>query len=99
MLTFVATAMGNGDHHFSASFTAGELMVDVDSTDHPDVTDIQIESGRNRASAYPAAIVAGPYDGVTIAAPNPDFTATGPTIVFSVNFGKSCNFTMLLTIT
>ena len=35
---------------FAVSFTPGELMDDVSTVDHADVTDIQVESGRNRAS-------------------------------------------------
>ena len=50
MFAFVATAMGDGDHHFSASFTPGELMVDVSTVDHAGVTDIQVASGRNRTA-------------------------------------------------
>ena len=55
MFGFVVTAMGDGDHHFSASFTPGELMVDVSTVDHAGVTDIQVASGRDRATAYPEA--------------------------------------------
>ena len=55
MFAFVATVMGDGDFKFSASFTPGELMVDVSSIDHAGVTDIQVGSGRDRATAYPEA--------------------------------------------
>ena len=51
MFGFVVTAMGDGDE-FSATFTPGELMVDVSTTDHAGVTDIQVRSGR---VLYPAA--------------------------------------------
>ena len=79
MIAFVGTAMGDGDE-FSAAFTPGELMVDVSATDHAGFEDIQIESGRNRASTYPDSIDAGPFD----VSPG----TTGPAIVFAVNFGK-----------
>ena len=79
MIAFVGTAMGDGDQ-FSAAFTPGELMVDVSATDHAGFEDIQIESGRDRASIYPFPIAAGPFD-------TPVGT-DGPAIVFAVNFGK-----------
>ena len=78
MIAFVGTAMGDGDQ-FGVTFTPGELMVDVSTTDHAGFEDIQIESGRNRADDYPEAIAAGPFD---------DAVGTGPAIVFAVNFAR-----------
>ena len=49
MIAFVGTAMGDGDQ-FSASFTPGELMVDVSTIDHSGVEDIQVASGRSRGA-------------------------------------------------
>ena len=65
---------------FEAYMTPGELMEDVSTTDHPDIEDIQIKSGRDRGDAYPTGIVAGPFEG--------DATATGPALVFSISFDK-----------
>ena len=45
---------------FAVTFTPGELMDDVSTVDHADITDIQVESGRNRASVYPMAVPNGP---------------------------------------
>ena len=42
------------------TFTPGELMDDVSTVDHADITDIQVESGRHRASAYPTPVPNGP---------------------------------------
>ena len=33
---------------FAVTFTPGELMDDVSTVDHADITDIQVESGRDR---------------------------------------------------
>ena len=44
------------DGTFAVTFTPGELMDDVSTVDHADITDIQVESGRNRASEYPSPI-------------------------------------------
>ena len=55
MFAFVTTAMGNGDHHFSASLLPGELMVDVSTTDHAGIEDIQVRSHRDRAVGYAEA--------------------------------------------
>ena len=87
MIAFVGTAMGDGDQ-FGVTFTPGELMVDVSTTDHADIEDIQIESGRNRADPYPEEIAAGPFDGLqdTQRQNSPD--ATGPAIVFAINFAR-----------
>ena len=65
--------------HFGASLKAGELMNDVSTTDHKDIEDIQIESGRGRGSAYPTAIAAGPFDPTV---------GTGPAIIFSISFDR-----------
>ena len=80
---------------FEVTFTPGELMDDVSTVDHDDVTDIQVESGRNRASVYPTAVPNGPigtwYDinGTAVAgayaAPGVDAVA-GPVLSFSVDF-------------
>ena len=45
---------------FAVTFTPGELMDDVSTVDHADITDIQVESGRDRASAYPTPVPNGP---------------------------------------
>ena len=45
---------------FAATFTPGELMDDVSTVDHADITDIQVESGRDRASEYATAVPNGP---------------------------------------
>ena len=37
-------------HDFDVKITAGESMIDVDATDHSDIDDIQIATGRDRAS-------------------------------------------------
>ena len=39
---------------FAVTFTPGELMDDVSTVDHADITDIQVESGRDRGSVYPS---------------------------------------------
>ena len=62
------------DKAFEVSFTPGELMDDVSTTDHADITDIQVESGRNRTSVYPTAI--------------PAADAGGPTLSFSIDFDR-----------
>ena len=64
---------------FAVTFTPGELMDDVSTVDHADITDIQVESGRNRASAYPFPIPASPIDGTP---------GIGPTLSFSIDFAK-----------
>ena len=83
---------------FAVSFTPGELMDDVSTVDHADVTDIQVESGRNRASVYPMAVPNGPIgawydiDGAVVegdayevpTAPEP----VGPVLSFSIDFDK-----------
>ena len=83
--------------HFRSTFLPGELMDDVSTVDHADITDIQVESGRNRASAYPMAVPNGPigtwYDitGGEVAnayvAPAVGDVA-GPVLSFSVDFAK-----------
>ena len=59
---------------FGVSFTPGELMDDVSTTDHADITDIQVESGRDRASVYPT--------------PVPAVADGGPTLSFSIDFDR-----------
>ena len=82
MLAFVGTAVGDGDFKFSASFTPGELMVDVDTTDHPGVTDIQVKSGRMR-SQFTVADVFG-----TDAAGYPRSVDPALRLDFAIEFGK-----------
>ena len=62
---------------FAVTFTPGELMDDVSTVDHADITDIQVESGRTRASEYPLPIPAVAASGIT-----------GPTLSFSIDFAK-----------
>ena len=80
---------------FGVSFTPGELMDDVSTTDHKDITDIQVESGRSRASAYPTEIPNGPIgtwyqvDGTTAVTNDAYAPGTaGPVLSFSVDFAK-----------
>ena len=82
---------------FAVSFTPGELMDDVSTVDHADVTDIQVESGRHRGSAYPMDVPNGPigtwYDingtAVTGAYAVPTGgDPVGPVLSFSVDFDK-----------
>ena len=80
---------------FAATFTPGELMDDVSTVDHADITDIQVESGRNRASAYPMAVPNGPigtwYDITGTVVANAYVVpavgdVAGPVLSFSVDF-------------
>ena len=103
-LTFLVTVLAIGlvmtpaladDPTFGASFTPGELMDDVSTVDHADITDIQVESGRDRSSPYPTRIPNGPIgawyqtDGVTEVTGDTYAAGTaGPVLSFSVDFDK-----------
>ena len=55
LICFVPSAMATGDAKKShididVKITTGESMIDVDATDHADIDDIQIATGRDRAS-------------------------------------------------
>ena len=64
---------------FAVTFTPGELMDDVSTVDHADITDIQVPSGRNRTSVYPTRVPNGPLDTPA---------GTGPILSFSIDFDK-----------
>lgn len=83
LICFVPSATAG---FFGASLKAGELMYDVSTTDHKDIEDIQIESGRGRGSAYPTSIAAGPFDDTPATPP-------GPAIVFSISFDRVVQLT------
>ena len=80
---------------FAATFTPGELMDDVSTVDHADITDIQVPSGRDRTSVYPMAVPNGPIgtwyaiDGtseITGLYEAPTTAPFGPVLSFSVDF-------------
>ena len=82
---------------FAATFTPGELMDDVSTVDHADITDIQVESGRDRASEYATPVPNGPIgiwyavDGTTPIEDlyeAPTVAPFGPVLSFSVDFAK-----------
>ena len=95
----ITPAFGTGDNHFEVSFTPGELMDDVSTTDHADVTDIQVESARDRASVYPTDVPNSrigtwyQVDGTTAVtdaayAPPAADAVAGPILSFSVDFDR-----------
>ena len=100
MLAFglVLTPALADDPTFGATFTPGELMDDVSTVDHADITDIQVESTRNRTSVYPtdvpnADIIWYTFGGQPVAS-NSDFAPpasgdpVGPVLSFSVDFDR-----------
>ena len=78
MFAFVATVMGHGDH-FSASIGPGELMEDVSTTDHADIDDIQIASGRDRATGRTGGAATETY---------PEAADPALQLDFAIEFGK-----------
>ena len=91
---------------FAATFTPGELMDDVSTVDHADITDIQVESGRHRGSAYPAPVPNGRIGtwyqingteaaGGVYAAPAAPLTPLDPFCPSLSTLLRSCSFMML----